>query len=103
MDPALLHQHLSGPPLTVEIHDRDRIVEKQKLKPTLFGDDLEDEKISNVGTVSSECHVIIIYGVCQLGLFNRVIGDVGVGVVLIDILFNCLHRTYHFSLLLHVI
>ena len=54
MDSALLHQYLSGPPLSIEVHDRDRILEKQKLKPTLFGDDLEDEKISNVGTVSSK-------------------------------------------------
>lgn len=54
LDPAYLHQLLSGPPLCMEVHDRDRILEKQKLKPALFGDDLEDEKISNVGTVSSK-------------------------------------------------
>ncbi len=53
-DPSELREYLYGPPLEVEVHDRDRIYEKQKPKPTLFGDDLEDEKISNVGTVSSE-------------------------------------------------
>ena len=53
IDPSQLRECLYGPPLQIEIHDRERIVEKQVLKPTLFGDDLEDEKISNVGTVSS--------------------------------------------------
>ena len=53
IDPSQLRECLYGPPLQIEIHDRDRIVEKQVLKPTLFGDDLEDEKISSVGTVSS--------------------------------------------------
>ena len=47
-------QYLNGPPLEVEIHDRDRKPEDIKLKPTLFGDDLEDEKISNVGTIASK-------------------------------------------------
>ncbi|XP_052781235.1 uncharacterized protein LOC128217855 isoform X2 [Mya arenaria] len=46
-------QYLNGPPLEIEVHDRDRKLEEVKLKPTLFGDDLEDEKISNVGTVAS--------------------------------------------------
>ena len=54
MEPSELREYLSGPALEIEIHDRDRVVEKQKLKATLFGDDLEDEKISNVGTVASE-------------------------------------------------
>ena len=49
-----LREYLNGPPLEIQVHDRDRIPEKQKLQPTLFGDDLEDEKISNVGTVASE-------------------------------------------------
>ncbi|KAH3893051.1 hypothetical protein DPMN_017190 [Dreissena polymorpha] len=46
-------QYLMGPPLEIEVHDRDRKPEEVKLRPTLFGDDLEDEKISNVGTVAS--------------------------------------------------
>ena len=54
IEPSELREYLNGPPLEIEVHDRDRIEEKKKLEPTLFGDDLEDEKISNVGTVSSE-------------------------------------------------
>ena len=53
LDPSEVREYLSGPGLTVEVHDRDRIIERQKLKATLFGDDFEDEKISNVGTVAS--------------------------------------------------
>lgn len=53
MDPAEVREFLSGPPLAIEVHDRDRIPEKHKLKAALFGDDLQDEKISNVGTVTS--------------------------------------------------
>lgn len=54
LEPSELRQYLNGPPLEIEVHDRDRKPEGVKLKPTLFGDDLEDEKISNVGTVASK-------------------------------------------------
>ncbi|XP_069101496.1 uncharacterized protein [Argopecten irradians] len=53
LDPSELRQYLNGPPLEIEVHDRDRREEDVRLKPTLFGDDLEDEKISNVGTITS--------------------------------------------------
>ena len=54
MNGAELREYLSGPAFEVQVHDRDRVHERQKLKATLFGDDLEDEKISNVGVVASE-------------------------------------------------
>ena len=54
MDPSELREYLQGPPLEIRVHDRNRKPEEDKLKPTLFGDDLEDEKISNVGAVSSK-------------------------------------------------
>ncbi|XP_013407741.1 uncharacterized protein LOC106171815 [Lingula anatina] len=50
--PCELRELLNGPPLEIGVHDRDRIIEKEKLKATLFGDDLEDEKINSVGAVS---------------------------------------------------
>lgn len=59
MDRSELLEYLNGPPLDIEVHDRDRVIEKQKLKPTLFGDDLEDQKISNVGTVTSMSSIIL--------------------------------------------
>ncbi|KAL3851655.1 hypothetical protein ACJMK2_015384 [Sinanodonta woodiana] len=52
LEKSELRQFLNGPPLEVEIHDRDRKPSEVKLKASLFGDDLEDEKISNVGTVA---------------------------------------------------
>lgn len=54
LDTSELREYLNGPAMEIEVHDRDRIVEKAKLTPTLFGDDLEDEKISNVGVVASK-------------------------------------------------
>ena len=55
MEPRQLKEYLNGPAMEIEVHDRDRKEEEVSLKPTLFGDDLEDEKISNVGTVASKC------------------------------------------------
>ena len=65
-----LRQYLNGPALEIEVHDRDRKGEECKPKPALFGDDLEDEKISNVGTVASKYRYIIKSGMFRTrGLF----------------------------------
>ena len=64
LDQAKLREYLSGPPMEIEVHDRDRIMEKPTLIPTLFGDDLEDEKISSVGIVSGLC--LFVYKVYSL-------------------------------------
>ncbi|RUS70710.1 hypothetical protein EGW08_021530 [Elysia chlorotica] len=53
MVPSELREFLNGPGMQIEVHDRDRKPEEVSLKPMLFGDDLEDEKIANVGTVES--------------------------------------------------
>ncbi|GFS25099.1 hypothetical protein ElyMa_003432800 [Elysia marginata] len=53
MEPSELREFLNGPGMQIEVHDRDRKPEEITLKPMLFGDDLEDEKIANVGTVES--------------------------------------------------
>ena len=54
LEPSELAEYLQGPPLNIEVHDRDRVrPARKRLDATLFGDDLEDEKISNVGTVAS--------------------------------------------------
>lgn len=66
LEPSEFRQFLNGPPLEIELHDRDRKQSSMKVKPTLFGDDLEDEKINNVGTVTSEweqCFMSFIAGV----------------------------------------
>ncbi|KAL8603356.1 hypothetical protein ACOMHN_039719 [Nucella lapillus] len=84
LEPSELREYLSGPHMTVEVHDRDRKTEDVKLKATLFGDDLEDEKISNVGTVASRrtLHNAFEgrnkpwdpYGVCGVDLSELLLG-----------------------------
>ncbi|XP_033647231.1 uncharacterized protein LOC117306814 [Asterias rubens] len=49
-----LVEYFHGPPLEVEVRDRDRRPEEIKQKPTLFGEDIEDDKISNVGMVTAK-------------------------------------------------
>ncbi|CAL1542846.1 unnamed protein product [Lymnaea stagnalis] len=53
LEQSHLLEFLNGPPMEIEVHDRDRKPETVSIRPALFGDDLEDEKISNVGTVES--------------------------------------------------
>lgn len=50
----ILAQYLRGPPLQIEVHDRDRKDEKSKVKPSLFGEKPEDEMINNVALVAGK-------------------------------------------------
>ena len=52
LDQGELHEYLEGPPLHIEMHDRDRDSELKKVKADLFGDNPEDEMINNVGLVA---------------------------------------------------
>lgn len=80
-----LREYLNGSPLEIEVHDRDRRPEEIQLKATLFGDDLEDEKISNVGTVASrrtlhnpfkdKSKVWDPYGVAHVDLSDLLLGQ----------------------------
>ena len=80
-----LIEYLQGPQLEIEVHDRDRKLEKPKLIPTLFGDDLQDEKISNVGAVTSKRtlynafkgkeNVWDPYGIAKLDLSGFLLGQ----------------------------
>ena len=68
-EPSELREYLTGPAMMVEVHDRDRGTEDVKLKASLFGDDLEDEKISNVGTVASEySHGLLSLFSCKISV-----------------------------------
>ncbi|XP_048403547.1 uncharacterized protein cfap92 isoform X2 [Stegostoma tigrinum] len=53
-NPDKLKEYLLGPPLEIEIHDRDRKLEFQPVPPALFGTEVEDTKLSNVGLASSK-------------------------------------------------
>ncbi|KFV95167.1 Uncharacterized protein FLJ43738, partial [Eurypyga helias] len=48
MKPGELERYLRGPPLEIEVHDRDRNMEKSATKPCLFGEDEADEKVGKV-------------------------------------------------------
>lgn len=48
-----LREYLRGPPLEVEVHDRDKKMEPILSKPSLFGDEPGDSKLSNVSNVTS--------------------------------------------------
>ncbi|XP_070557636.1 uncharacterized protein [Ptychodera flava] len=54
LDEGEVREYLNGPPLEVEVHDRDRKDEEVKQDPTLFGEDQEDDKIGNVGMVTGK-------------------------------------------------
>ena len=52
LDQGCLEENLRGPPLHVEIHDRDRKMENRKVKADLFGNNPDDEMINNVSLVA---------------------------------------------------
>ncbi|XP_060691828.1 uncharacterized protein cfap92 [Hemiscyllium ocellatum] len=52
--PDKLKEYLLGPPLEIEIHDRDRKLVLQSELPALFGTEAEDIKLSNVSLASSK-------------------------------------------------
>ena len=52
LDKSGLAEYLQGPHFQIEVHDRDRKIEPKKPKPSLFGENPEDEMINNVSLVA---------------------------------------------------
>ena len=52
LDKGGLAEYLQGPHFQIEVHDRDRKIEHKKPKPSLFGENPEDEMINNVSLVA---------------------------------------------------
>ncbi|XP_053325533.1 uncharacterized protein CFAP92 [Spea bombifrons] len=83
-NPGELREYLSGPPVEIEVHDRDRRSGEPRNEPSLYGTDPEDEKLSNVGLVESRRTVHNPfarekrgwdpYGVAKIGLSELVHG-----------------------------
>uniref|UniRef100_H3A4N6 Cilia and flagella associated protein 92 (putative) n=1 Tax=Latimeria chalumnae TaxID=7897 RepID=H3A4N6_LATCH len=80
-----LQEYLRGPALEIEVHDRDRKIEHQPKKLGLFGTDPDDEKLSNVGLVTSK-HTVHNpfgdqkkpwdpYGIAKVDLSELVLGE----------------------------
>ncbi|XP_068107934.1 uncharacterized protein CFAP92 [Hyperolius riggenbachi] len=79
-----LQESLLGPPVEIEVHDRDQKIQETASKPSLFGTEPEDEKLSNVGLVTAKrtVHNPITernrpwdpYGVAKINLSELVFG-----------------------------
>ncbi|XP_050021372.1 uncharacterized protein CFAP92 isoform X3 [Alexandromys fortis] len=54
MHPSDLREYLEGPPMVVEVHDRDRKSEEYTRKPTLFGEDPVDSYFNLQAFISSK-------------------------------------------------
>lgn len=52
LDKGGLAEYLQGPQFQIEVHDRERKIEQKKPKPSLFGENPEDEMINNVSLVA---------------------------------------------------
>ncbi|XP_050760826.1 uncharacterized protein CFAP92 [Gymnogyps californianus] len=57
MKPGELQRYLRGPPLEIEVHDRDRNMEDNTKKPSLFGEDEADEKVGKVSFLACKSTV----------------------------------------------
>ncbi|OXB71496.1 UNVERIFIED_CONTAM: hypothetical protein H355_004917 [Colinus virginianus] len=82
MKPGELQRYLRGPPLEIEVHDRDRKMEDKK-KPCLFGEDQVDEKLAEVRFLacktticnsSMENEVWHPHGVAKVSLTDLLLG-----------------------------
>ncbi|KAJ7316810.1 hypothetical protein JRQ81_002972 [Phrynocephalus forsythii] len=78
-----LSEYLRGPPLEIEVHDRDKKKEEMKVKPSLFGEELGDSKISHLNTVASRYLLQNLfseqiwhpYGVAKISLADLLLGE----------------------------
>ncbi|OXB65350.1 hypothetical protein ASZ78_016994, partial [Callipepla squamata] len=82
MKPGELQRYLRGPPLEIEVHDRDRKMEDKK-KPCLLGEDQVDEKLAEVRLLacktticnsSMENEVWHPHGVAKVSLTDLLLG-----------------------------
>ncbi|XP_059800076.1 uncharacterized protein cfap92 isoform X2 [Hypanus sabinus] len=85
IDPDKLREYFHGPPLVIEVHDRDRKPKAQAQPPALFGTEPEDSKLSNIGLVSNKrtVHDPFVdadkawdpYGIAKLNFSELVYGE----------------------------
>ncbi|KAG8516959.1 LOW QUALITY PROTEIN: hypothetical protein J0S82_013514, partial [Galemys pyrenaicus] len=84
MHPRDLREYLEGPPMVVEVHDRDRKLEESSQKPTLFGEDPFDTHLSLHTLITpkeiennpfdSQNNVRDPYGVAQVSFADLLLG-----------------------------
>ncbi|XP_015730197.1 uncharacterized protein KIAA1257 homolog isoform X3 [Coturnix japonica] len=83
MKPGELQRCLQGPPLEIEVHDRDRKIEDDKKKSYLFGEDRADENLGEVrpptcrsviSNSSTDDEVWHPHGVAKVSLTDLLLG-----------------------------
>ncbi|XP_052534435.1 uncharacterized protein CFAP92 isoform X5 [Tympanuchus pallidicinctus] len=83
MKPGELERYLRGPPLEIEVHDRDRRIEDNKKKPYLFGEAQADENLGEVRPLacksticnsSTENEMWHPHGVAKVSLTDLLLG-----------------------------
>ncbi|XP_060119597.1 uncharacterized protein FLJ43738-like [Heteronotia binoei] len=87
MVPQELREYLRGPPLEIEVHDRDKRMEAIMKKPSLFGDEPGDRAVTYLSPVTSRYMVQIQnsmiakeeiwhpYGVAKISLTELLLGE----------------------------
>lgn len=83
--PQELREYLRGPPLEIEVHDRDKKMGIFTKKPSLFGDEPGDRRLSNLNPIISRyvVHNSMIakeeiwhpYGVAKISLNELLLGE----------------------------
>ncbi|ETE64967.1 hypothetical protein L345_09261, partial [Ophiophagus hannah] len=84
IDPGKFNEYLRGPPLEIEVHDRDKKMEDLKMTPSLFGEEPGDSKLSDIGTVTSRYmvqntitakeNIHSPYGIAKINLNDLLLG-----------------------------
>nr|KAF6456651.1 hypothetical protein HJG63_007219 [Rousettus aegyptiacus] len=84
MNPRDLKEYLQGPPMVVEVHDRDRKSEEYSWKPTLFGEDPLDSYLNFQALISpretennpfeSQNKIWDPYGIAQVSFADLLLG-----------------------------
>ncbi|XP_042311413.1 uncharacterized protein KIAA1257 homolog isoform X1 [Sceloporus undulatus] len=83
LKPGELSEYLRGPPLEIEVHDRDKKMEAIRTKPSLFGEEPGDSKLSNLNNVTSRSmfqnpiseEVWHPYGIAKISLVDLLLGE----------------------------
>lgn len=74
MSPRELQEFLSGPPLQIEVHDRDRKVEKTPNTAVMFGTGSDDSMQSNGTQTKQKIMPFNYHGVASLNLSELLLG-----------------------------
>ncbi|KAJ6668404.1 hypothetical protein lerEdw1_015781 [Lerista edwardsae] len=85
IDPGEFREYLRGPPLEIEVHDRDKKMETILSKPSLFGDEPGDNKLSSVShaisrymiqnPITDTQQIWHPYGIAKISLAELLLGE----------------------------